>query len=66
MNGPTTAKRGHLGVLLITVAAILIISPAYIAGYLQSHNRLSISIIALVSLAMFLVGAFLIVYLLKE
>jgi len=66
MNEPTTVKRGHLGVLLIAIAAILIISPAYIAGYLQAHNRLSVSIIALMSLAIFLVGAFLMVHLLKE
>jgi hypothetical protein len=66
MNEPTTTKRGHLGVLLITIAAILIISPAYIGGYLFKHHRISISVIALMSLAMFLVGAFLIVHLLKE
>ena len=59
-------KRGHLGVLLITIAAILIISPAYVAGYLQEHGHFSISILALMSLAMFLVGAYLIVRLLKE
>lgn len=67
MTEPTPVKRrGHLGVLLITIAAVLIISPAYVAGYLQEHGHFSISIIALLSLAMFLVGAFLIVQLLKE
>ena len=59
-------KRGHLGVFLITVAAILIISPAYVAGYLTSSGRFSMSLVALLSLAMFLVGVFLIVKLLKE
>jgi len=59
-------KRGHLAVLLITVAAILLISPAYVAGYLASRGTLSISLIALLSLAIFLVGAFLIVKFLKE
>jgi hypothetical protein len=59
-------RRGHLGVLLIAVATALVISPAYVGGYLASRGKLSISLIALLSLAMFLVGAFLIVKLLKE
>jgi hypothetical protein len=59
-------KRGHIDVLLITVAAVLIISPAYVAGYLESRGRFSLSLTAVLSLAMFLVGAFLIVGLLKE
>jgi hypothetical protein len=59
-------KRGHLGVLLITVAAVLVISPAYVARYLQSREKLSLAMVGLVSLAMFLVGALLIVRLLKE
>lgn len=59
-------KRGFLDVVMIVVAAALIISPAYVAGYLLSHGKLSISLAALVSLAMFLVGAFLMVKLLRE
>ena len=67
MTEPIPVKRrGHLAILLITVAAVLIISPAYVAGYLAERGRLSMSIIALLSFAMFLVGAFLIVKLLKE
>ena len=63
---PAVKRRGHLGILLITVAAVLVISPAYVAGYLESRGRFSISLIALLALAMFLVGAFLIIKLLKE
>jgi hypothetical protein len=59
-------KRGFTDVVMIVVAAALIISPAYVGGYLLSHGKLSISLVALVSLAMFLVGAFLIVKLLRE
>ena len=59
-------KRGHLGVLLITIAAVLTMSPVYVADYLQRHGHFSISILALASLAMFLVGAYLTVQLLKE
>ena len=67
MTEPNPVKKhGHLGVLLITIAALLILSPAYVADYLQSKGRLSISVVSLVALAMFLVGAFLIIWLLKE
>jgi len=59
-------KRGIINIVMIVVAAGLIISPSYVGGYLLSHGKLSISVVALVSLAMFLVGAFLIVKLLKE
>ena len=59
-------KRGHLGVLLITVATALILSPAYVAGYLTTRGKLSTSLIALLALAVFLAGAFLSVQLLKE
>lgn len=59
-------KRGFLDVVMIVVAAALIISPAYVGGYLLSHGKLSISLVALVSLAMFLIGAFMMVKLLRE
>jgi hypothetical protein len=59
-------KRGFLDVVMILVAAALIISPAYVGGYLLSHGKLSISLVALMSLAMFLVGAFLMIKLLRE
>jgi len=59
-------ESGLLRALLVLVAAALVISPSYIAYYLMRHGGLSISIAALVALAMFLVGAFLIVNLLKE
>jgi hypothetical protein len=51
---------------LILVAAALIVAPSYVGYYLISRVKLSISIVAIVALAMFLVGAFLIVNLLKE
>jgi hypothetical protein len=59
-------KRGFLDVVMIVVAAALIIGPAYVGGYLLSHGKLSISLVALMCLAMFLVGAFLMVKLLRE
>jgi hypothetical protein len=51
---------------MVVVAAALLTSPAYVGGYLLSHGKLSISLVALVSLAMFLIGAFLMVKLLRE
>ena len=59
-------KRGIVMVVLVVLAAALITSPAYVGGYLQSHARLGIGSIALLSLAMFLVGAFLLITMLKE
>jgi len=59
-------RRGFLNVLVIVVAAALIISPSYIGGYLLSRGKLSVTPVALISLAMFLVGAFLIVKMLKD
>jgi hypothetical protein len=59
-------KRGLVSVVMVVAAAVLLISPSYIVGYLFSRGRLSISVGALVALAMFLVGGFLIIRLLKE
>jgi len=59
-------KRGHLGVLMLTVATVLVISPAYLVGYFVSRGKVNASLVALPALAMFLVGAFLIMKLLKE
>ena len=67
MTEPKPEKRREfLNVIVIVVAAALIISPSYIGGYLLSHGKLSVTPVALMSLAMFLVGAFLIVKILKE
>jgi hypothetical protein len=67
MPEPNSQKKsGFLNVVMIVVAAALIISPSYIGGYLLSHGKLSVTPVALISLAMFLVGAFLIIRILKE
>ena len=59
-------ERGLLKVILILVAAALIVLPSYIGYYLMRHARLSISVVAIISLVLFLVGAYLLVNLLKE
>jgi len=67
MTEPQPAKkRGFINVVMIVIAAALITSPSYVGGYLLGRGRLSISLVALLSLAMFLVGAYLMLKLLKE
>jgi hydrogenase-4 membrane subunit HyfE len=67
MTEPTARKKHpFLKPIMIVIATALIISPSYVVEYLMSHGKLSISLSALVSLAMFLVGAFLMVSLLRE
>jgi len=67
MAEPQPAKKpGFINALMIVVAAALMISPSYVGGYLLGRGRLSISLVALLSLAMFLVGAFLMLKLLKD
>jgi hypothetical protein len=66
MSEPSPSKRGFRDLVLVIVAAALIISPSYVGGYLFTHGKLGVTSTALVSLAMFVVGVFLIVRLLKE
>jgi hypothetical protein len=63
---PAQKERGPLHVILLLAAAALTVLPSYIVYYLMRHAKLSISIAAIVALAMFLVGAYLIINLLKE
>ena len=63
---PPQKERGLLHVILLLAAAALIILPSYIVYYLMRHTKLSISIAAIVALALFVVGAYLIITLLKE
>ena len=64
---PSPSKKSNfLKAILIVVAAALVISPSYVGGYLFTRGKLGVTSTALVSLGMFVVGAFLIVKLLKE
>jgi hypothetical protein len=63
---PSRKESGLRKAILILAAAALVVSPSYIAYYLMRHGGLSVSIAAIVALVMFVVGAFLIVTLLKE
>ena len=59
-------KRGFRDVLLVLVAAALIMSPSYLSLVLLHRLKLDISIVAVMALALFLVGAFLLVKVVKE
>ena len=59
-------KRGFRDVLLVLVAAALIMSPSYLSLVLLHRLKLDISLVAVVALALFLVGAFLLVKVVRE
>ena len=59
-------KRGFRDVLLILVAAALIMSPSYLSLVVLHRLKLDISIVAVMALALFLFGAFLLVKVTKE
>jgi ABC-type Mn2+/Zn2+ transport system permease subunit len=59
-------KRGILDAVLALISAALIISPSYVAYELMSRFKVAISTAAILALAIFLVGAFLLVRLLKD
>jgi len=51
---------------MAVVAAGLVIGPSFLARILISHSHIGIGIIAVISLALFLVGVYLIISLLNE
>jgi hypothetical protein len=59
-------KRGVRDVIVGILSAAMIMSPAYLAEILMSRLRIEISLAAIVSLGIFLVGVFLLVRLLKD
>ncbi len=59
-------KRGILDVVLVLAGAALIMSPSYVSLILLHRLNLDISIVALMALAMFLVGVFLLVRVLRD
>jgi hypothetical protein len=59
-------KRGILDVVLVLVAAALIMAPSYVSLILLHRLNLDISIVALIALAMFLVGVVLLVRVLRD
>jgi hypothetical protein len=54
-------KRGIRDVALVLIAAVLIMSPSYLSSIILHRLKLDISVVVLMALAMFLVGVFLVV-----
>jgi hypothetical protein len=63
---PKLKKRGIRDVIVGVVSAAMIMSPSYLADLLMSRAKLGISIAAVLALAVFLVGVFLMVQLLRD
>lgn len=59
-------KRGFRDALLVLVAAALIMSPSYLSLILLHRLKLDISLVAVMALALFLVGVFFLVKIVKE
>ncbi len=59
-------KRGLHDVLLAVVAAVLIMSPSYLSRIVIHRLNIDVSILAGMSLALFLVGVFLLLKVLRD
>jgi hypothetical protein len=59
-------KRGFRDVFLVLIAAALIMSPSYMSLVALNRLKVGVSIVALMALALFLVGAVLLVKVVKE
>jgi hypothetical protein len=59
-------KRGVRDVVHGIVAAALVMSPSYVGNIALHRLKLEISVVALVSLALFLVGVFLLLKLVED
>jgi hypothetical protein len=53
-------------VIMVLVAAALIVSPSYLSSIILHHLKLDISIVVVIALALFLVGVFLLVTVLRD
>jgi hypothetical protein len=61
-----TKKTGIRESVLVIVAVVLMFSPTFIAGRLYHRLGADISILAIMALALFLVGTFLLLRFIKE
>jgi hypothetical protein len=59
-------KRGIRDVIVAVISAVMILSPSYLAYMLTSRLRVQVSIVAMLSMVVFLIGVFLLVRLLKD
>jgi hypothetical protein len=59
-------KRGIRDAFVAITSAAMILAPSYVADILIGRLRIAVSIAAVLSIAIFLVGVFLLVRLLKD
>ncbi len=59
-------KRGLRDVALVVVAAALIMSPSYLSRIISHRLSIDFSILAVMSLGLFLVGVFLLLKVLRD
>jgi len=59
-------KRGFNDAMIALVSVVLIMSPSYLADELMSKLKMPVSVAAIFALALFLVGIFLLIRLLRE
>ncbi len=53
-------------VLMVLVAAALIVSPSYLSSVILHRLKLDISVVVIMALALFIVGVFLLVKVLRD
>ena len=61
-----TKQRGVRDALLVVIAAVLMFSPTFVARMVYHRLGADISVIALMALAIFLVGAFMLLKFVRE
>jgi len=59
-------KRGMRHVVIALVAAALVMSPSYLADIMLKRLKLQIAAVAVIALALFLIGVYLVVRLAKD
>ncbi len=59
-------KRGVKDVVMVLLAAVLIMSPSYLSSIILHRLKLDISVVAVLALALFLVGIFLLVRVVRD
>lgn len=59
-------KRGIRDVVLVVVAAVLIMSPGYLSRFISHRLSVDFSVLAVMSLGLFLVGIFLLLRVVRD
>ena len=59
-------KRGFRDLIVVLISAAMIVSPSYLADILMRRLKIGIGTAAILSLALFVVGVFLLIRILRE